>query len=168
MAYLGLSKVTVSSAIMNTGHSSHTISSFYRHFRSLIASTLQEEDQEIGGQGIIVEVDVTKMGKRKYNRGHRVNGVWVVAGVERTAERKMFLVAVENIDSETLTNIIMSHMKEGSIINTDTWKGYGSITLQTGLQHKTANLSKHYKDPQRTFIPTTLRDKITVSKPESR
>jgi hypothetical protein len=86
MAYLWLNKVTVSSAIMNTGHSSHTISSFYRHFRSLVASTLQEEDQVIGGQGIIVEVDETKMGKRKYNRGHRVDGVWVVAGVERTAE----------------------------------------------------------------------------------
>ena len=41
----------------------------------------------------------------------------------------------------------MSHVKEGSIIHTDMWKGYGSITLQTGLQHKTVNHSKHYKDP---------------------
>ena len=36
----------------------------------------------IGGEGIIVEIDESKFGKRKYNRGHRVEGVWVVGGVE--------------------------------------------------------------------------------------
>ena len=168
MAYLWLSKVTVSSAIMNTGHSSHTISSNYRHFRSLVASTLQEEDREIGGQGIIVEVDETKMGKRKYNRGHRVDGVWVIAGVERRAERKMLLIAVENRDSETLNNIIMSHVKEGSIIHTDMWKGYGSITLQLVFNTKLSTTQSTTRTQQRTLIPTTLRDQITVSKPESR
>jgi hypothetical protein len=33
----------------------------------------------------IVEVDESKFGKRKYHRGHRVEGVWVIGGVERTA-----------------------------------------------------------------------------------
>jgi hypothetical protein len=30
----------------------------------------------------------TKLVKRKYHHGHRVEGVWVVAGVEKTAEKK--------------------------------------------------------------------------------
>jgi hypothetical protein len=29
-------------------------------------------------EGIIVEVDETKLGKRKYYRGHRVVKVWVI------------------------------------------------------------------------------------------
>jgi hypothetical protein len=33
---------------------------------------------KIGSPGIVVEVDETKLGKRKYHRGHRVEGVWVV------------------------------------------------------------------------------------------
>ena len=35
----------------------------------------------IGEDGIIVEIDESKFGKRKYNRGHRVDGCWVLGGV---------------------------------------------------------------------------------------
>lgn len=47
----------------------------------------------IGGPGVIVEVDESKFGKRKYNKGHKVPGVWVFGGVERTLERKCFLTS---------------------------------------------------------------------------
>jgi hypothetical protein len=40
------------------------------------------EKHKIGGPGIIIEVDESKFGRRKYNRGHRVEGVWVMGGVE--------------------------------------------------------------------------------------
>ena len=45
---------------------------------------VQDEKQKIGGPGIIVEMDESKFGHRKYNRGHRVESPWVVGGVERT------------------------------------------------------------------------------------
>ena len=38
------------------------------------------------GTGVVtvVEVDETKLGKRKYNKGHKVDGVWILAGIEHT------------------------------------------------------------------------------------
>jgi hypothetical protein len=35
---------------------------------------------------MIVEIDESKLGKRKYHRGHRVEVVWVLRMVERTPE----------------------------------------------------------------------------------
>lgn len=48
------------------------------------------------GNRIIVEVDESKFGKRKSHKGHRMEGVWVVGGVERTPERKIFVTTVED------------------------------------------------------------------------
>jgi transposase-like protein len=146
LGYLWLNRVSVSSAIGITGHSSRTVSIFYSHFRQLVASSLDENMQVIGGLGIIVEVDETKMGKRKYNRGHRVDGVWVVAGVERTKERRVFLAQVESRDKETLMDIIGRHVSVGSIVHTDLWRGYSSLSTELGLEHKTVNHSQCFKD----------------------
>ncbi|KAG0432444.1 hypothetical protein DMUE_5499 [Dictyocoela muelleri] len=45
----------------------------------------------LGGLGVVVEIDESKFGNRKYNRGHRVSGSWIVGGVERSARRYIFL-----------------------------------------------------------------------------
>lgn len=100
----------------------------------------------MGGPGIIVEIDETKLGKRKYNRGHRVEGAWVLVGVERTEERRVFLVHVADRSSRTLLEVISRHVAVGSIIYTDMWKGYSSINTRLGLEHHTVNHSKGFKD----------------------
>lgn len=67
------------------------------------------------GQSIVVEIDESKFGKRKYNKGKRVDGVWVVGGVERTPERKVFLLTVPNRNQNTLKLIIDTFAKDGNI-----------------------------------------------------
>jgi len=77
-------------AISHTGHSSATVCSYYSYFRKLVPDSLDFVDMKIGGQDVIVEIDESKLGKCKYHRGHHVDGVWVLGGVERTSERKLF------------------------------------------------------------------------------
>ncbi|KCZ78038.1 hypothetical protein H311_00942 [Anncaliia algerae PRA109] len=41
----------------------------------------------IGGPNLIVEINESKFGKGKYNKGYRVEGVWVLGLVERYEKR---------------------------------------------------------------------------------
>ena len=90
IGYLWLAIVRRESILLLTGHSPNTITSFISIFRKLEASTLTEENTIIGGKDIAVEIDESKLGKRKYHVGHRVDEVCVVVDVERTPERRLF------------------------------------------------------------------------------
>ena len=49
-------------AVTLSGLSKNTIASYYKMFRDLVAASMDVEDGQIGGEGIIVEIDETKMG----------------------------------------------------------------------------------------------------------
>ena len=74
-----------------------------------------------------MQLDESCFGKRKYNRGHRVEGVWVLGMVERTAARRVVYLPVPDRSAATLTNIIRKYVKPGSIIYTDCWRGYNNL-----------------------------------------
>ena len=82
---------------------------------------LEEHHHKIGYSGIIVQNDECHLGKRKYNRGHKVDGVWVWGGIEQNNEKKLFLIEVPDRKKTTLTDLIQQHVIEGSIIVTDCW-----------------------------------------------
>ena len=44
--------------------------------------TLLKQEDKIGGPGKQVQIDESKFGKRKYHRGHRVEGQWVFGRIE--------------------------------------------------------------------------------------
>lgn len=146
MGYLWVSGVSSKSAIVISGKSSATITNYYYHFRNLVSMMIEDENCKIGGPGIVVKLDETKLGKRKYNRGHRVEGVWIIVGIEETADKKIFAVPVENRNSETIDNVIEKYVNDGSIIHTDCWKGYSDLELKFGFIHKTVNHSKGFKN----------------------
>lgn len=155
MSYLWLSKVPTKSIIKMTGCSSDTICSLQHQFRSLLTESLTIENTIIGGEGIIVEIDESKIGKRKHNRGHHVDGAWIVGGIERTDEKKIFLVEVTDRSSKTLIDIIIKHVRPGTIIYTDMWKGYNKIS-ENDYIHNCVNHSISFKDPETGIHTNTI------------
>lgn len=147
LGYIWITGATYSVALSMTSHSSTTIVDYYRFYRGLVADSFDEEDWTIGGEGIIVEIDETKFGKRKNNRGHHVDGVWVVVGMERISKRHMFAVSVEHRNEDTLSDVISNHVLPGSIIHTDCWRGYFFLRNVDEIMYLTVNHSQTFKDP---------------------
>lgn len=107
--------------------------------------------RNVEGHRIIVEIDESKFGKRKYHNGHHVEGVWVLGGVERTPERKVFLQVVEERTTPNLRNIIVDHVLPGSLVHTDCWRGYNRLNdwrsddrIPMDYQHESVNHSIEY------------------------
>ena len=148
MAYLWLLKMNHEQICDFTGIAKNSITQFNCHFQILVGGALDEEDCLIGGDGIVVEIDETKMGKRKYHRGHHVEEVWIGGGeVKKIIELRMFLKAVENRSTETMKKLIENPVKVGSIIRTDMWKAYGFLKNDPNYVHQEVKHSKHLKYP---------------------
>lgn len=147
LAYLWLIGARSSTAQLFSGCSSATITQYYAQFGDMVADYMEDHQEMVGGPGIIVEIDESKFGKRKYHRGHLVKGAWVFGGVERTPERKVFAKVVENRTEDTLLEAIRQNIHPESIIYSDMWKGYKNIKSKLGMQHETVNHSKNMKDP---------------------
>ncbi|CDH61364.1 hypothetical protein RO3G_17462 [Lichtheimia corymbifera JMRC:FSU:9682] len=152
IVWLYLYKVEMQGISDLTGASAATVRSVIHLLYRLMNADIKDEDVTIGGKdsdgnAIIVEVDESKFGKRKRHRGHRVEGVWVVGGVEKAPERKLFVTTVEDRKNDTLHLILGNYIKAGSEIRTDCWKGYCGLSRLPGKQyrHKTVNHAKEFK-----------------------
>ena len=99
----------------------------------------------IGGENVIVEADESKFGKRKHHRGHYVEGVWVLGMVERTIERRIVLIPVIRRDRETLKFLLEFHIRRGSMLITDGWRGYRG--MEENYLRQVVNHSEHFVDP---------------------
>ena len=90
-----------------------------------------------------MEIDESKFGKRKNHYGHRVEGVWVLSGVEKTNERKTFLAVVPCRNARTLTEIIHQFIRPSSLIYSDMWRAYNGLSDEEGMDwvHQVVNHS---------------------------
>jgi transposase-like protein len=79
--------------------------------------------EKIGGNGSMVEIDESKFGKRKYYRGYRVEGVWVLGLIEKIVLKRLRLLTLKDRSKITLTDLIKNSRKD-TIIYTDCCKGY--------------------------------------------
>lgn len=71
-----------------------------------------------------------------------MDGLWIVGGVEKTDQRKMFMITVERRTMPVMNRIITRFVKPGSIIYTDCFLGYNDIeNLGQQYIHKTVNHS---------------------------
>lgn len=116
----------------------NTVRQYYKMFREVCMADelVYLSNLRIGGPGVIVEMDESKFGKRKYNRGHRVEGNWVWGCVERIVDSitgkcsagRCVMVVVERRDIETLKPLILRFITPGSYIISDMYASYIGIS----------------------------------------
>lgn len=74
--YLWLWKLRRTAIKGMVGTSSATVRLTLNKWYQVLQEDLKNDDVKIGGPGVIVEIDESKFGKRKYHRGHRVEGIY--------------------------------------------------------------------------------------------
>jgi hypothetical protein len=161
LAYLWLCGASYTLLLNATHHSPNTITSFLKYFNLLVGQSLEEHTCLIGGlddagNPIEVELDESKIAKRKYHRGHHVEGAWILGGVERTIQRRLFVVRVPDRSSTTISQVISQFVKPGSRILTDCWKGYNYLNSDATYLHDTVNHSLFFKDPLTNIHTNTI------------
>jgi len=154
--YYFLGKVPCSFTASILGISKNTASSYNKLYRIHLKNKqlLGNRNIKIGGRNKIVEIDESKIAKRKYHKGHRVEGAWIIGGIERSLiknksrneNKKTFLVPIKERNVNNIDLIIKRYVKKGTTIYTDLWKGYNNLK-NIGYKHKTVNHSKNFKDP---------------------
>lgn len=134
-------------AVRSTRLNAQEIRTWYTAFRELVSYYMREHKNLIGGTGMIVEIDETLLGRRKNNRGHHVEGAWVITGIERGTLKRGFGAVVERRDKETIRKIVSENVCTGSVVYTDEWKGYIGLDEACGVVHQTVCHSKFFRDP---------------------
>lgn len=126
--------------LSNERLSDHTIADWLSYCREVCLEMVSRETPTlIGGEGMTVEVDESKFGKRKYNKGRVVEGQWVLGGICRETNDVFLAVCPDNKrDAPTLLDLIEHHVQKKSTIITDCWRAYDQLD-QHGWQHLTVN-----------------------------
>ncbi|CAF4756384.1 unnamed protein product [Pieris macdunnoughi] len=110
----------------------------------------QRAQGKIGGPNKIVQINETKFGKRKYNRGGHIEGHWVIGMIEDGNDDLRLEVCPDNERSaDILVPLITKHVQEGSIIHTDNWRAYLSLP-EHGYIHKKVDHSDQFVAPDGT------------------
>jgi hypothetical protein len=73
--------------------------------KSMPNAPVEKDSELIQGEGVVVEIDESKFGKRKYHKGRQVEGQWVFGGIDRESN-KCFFVTVEDRSQRTLLQSI--------------------------------------------------------------
>lgn len=124
--------------------SSKTVCEWFSFCREVVVSQQvgkEAESGKIGGQGETVQIDESKFGKRKYNKGRRVEGHWVIGMIQDGSEDLRLEVCPDNVRStDALLPLIQKHVEVGSTVCTDYWRAYDCLSLH-GYIHQKVNHS---------------------------
>ncbi len=130
--------------------SSSTISDWFSCCREVCMLALNdglfETDGLLGGPGCVVEIDESKIGERKPNRGRMVEGTWILGMIDVTNNNlgsfRIEICEDNKRDVDTLIPLIRKHVAPGTLIRSEYWKAY--IRLEDhGYTHETGEHTKH-------------------------
>lgn len=80
--------------ILRCNHSFTTICEYRWHFSQIVSFNVEDDRSVVGGPNIIVEIEENKFGSRKYYKGNRVEGSWIVSGVDKSTYWKIFNIVM--------------------------------------------------------------------------
>ena len=149
LLWLFCNRISVSDAARLVSSDIKTVRTLYTSLRQCMAEDLLDNGvrRKIGGPGHIIEIDESKFGRRKYNRGRRVVGKWILGGYFRTTGECFLTECTNNKrDHHTLLRLIKQNVLPGTIILTDKWKGYNSLSHH-GFLHLVVNHRQGFVDP---------------------
>lgn len=91
-----------------------------------------ENQNSIGGAGIIVEVDETVIVHREYERGRALSQIWLLGGVERLTKKKFVIplagpIGKQRDNQGTLLPLVKRFVHAGSVVMTGQWGAYQKL-----------------------------------------
>lgn len=148
----------VNTAKRNSGtpitSSSRTLCALGKQLTSLVRDhhlSLQERER-IGGKNVIVQVDESRFGQSKGEKGRPIHERWVLGLIANdSTDFRTVVLADGKRDACILTTQICEHVKPGSVIVTDKWAGYITDTLKR--KHYKHNSINH-SDKKHPFVAT--------------
>ena len=127
----------------------------WRSFCSEVTENWYQNQQAIGGNGVVVEIDESLIAKHKYGRGRPLSQIWVFGGIERVSKRAFVINVGAKRDAATLLPLIQRYILPGSIIYSDGWSAYQRISqLPENYSHGIINHSENFVDPVNPRIHT--------------
>ena len=78
--------MNVTNVMHETGHTKQTIVDWFNFHRDVCAQYFIDNPVMLGGPGKIVEIDESKFGKKKYNRGRYKEGHWELLSFQTNGE----------------------------------------------------------------------------------
>jgi transposase-like protein len=127
-----------------------TISNYWNMFRDLMTQDMAREDTQLGGPGIVVEMDESYFsGTRKGNVGRQARESRWIFGMLDITTKQCVVFLVEDRSADTLLRKIQENVADGSIIHTDGWASYGGIArLHNNYTHHVVIHKENFVDPQ--------------------
>ena len=110
--------------------------------RDIFTDYILRQNTIIGGPGIIVQIDETHFVKRKYHRGRVEVKVFGVVDIEGNC----FMHTVDDRKKETLMAIISKRILPGSVIISDEFRSYSSLSQ---AEHHTVWIRQQGRTPHK-------------------
>lgn len=130
--------------------SSSTIAEWLEFFRSMCLFILDKKylAGKIGGENTEIEIDESLIGRRKYNKGKLVNGIWIVGLIQRNSKELRVEICNQNKrDTKELKRIIKKHVYPFGKIFTDSWAAYNWIETENFGIHLKVNHQENFVNP---------------------
>ncbi|KCZ81519.1 hypothetical protein H312_01097 [Anncaliia algerae PRA339] len=150
---------SIASIIEDTGFDEKTVYKHFNYFRRKCHEKVENMDFKLGGVGIEVEIDESHLFTRKYHRGNMLASeqIWVFGIIERIS-KKVYLTVIERRDGETLSRIINDVLLPGTIIFSDSWRGYNLV--RQNFETYSINHKLHFVDPLNNNIHTNNIERL--------